>query len=271
MPRTGKTILLQNMARGIHANYPNVQLILLLIDERPEEVTDMRRNVPGTVYASSNDNTVEKHIDLAQLIIERCKRQVEYGADIVVLLDRPWNQMEDHPLITRLSDWREIADIFDKGSSGIIEARSPADIDAARGLFQDYASSLDFNLDFQDFAAELENLPGGYAPPEGCILLAQEAGRSVGCVVLRKLDSEACEMKRLYVRPEARGRGIGRKLAEAVIMRAKEIGYRRIRLDTVKSMKAANSLYASLGFTRIAPYRFNPLAGAEYYELELSR
>jgi transcription termination factor Rho len=86
-PRTGKTILLQNIAKGIHANYPDVQIILLLIDERPEEVTDMRRNVPGTVYASSNDNTVEKHLDLAQLVIERCKRRVEYGANIVVLLD----------------------------------------------------------------------------------------------------------------------------------------------------------------------------------------
>jgi transcription termination factor Rho len=86
-PRTGKTILLQNIARAINKNYPKVQIVLLLIDERPEEVTDMKRNVPGTVYASSNDNTVEKHIDLAQLIIERCKRQVEFGADIVVLLD----------------------------------------------------------------------------------------------------------------------------------------------------------------------------------------
>ncbi|HEY8668030.1 MAG TPA: transcription termination factor Rho [Tepidisphaeraceae bacterium] len=86
-PRTGKTILMQNIARGIHANYPNVQLVLLLVDERPEEVTDMKRNVPGVVYASSNDNTVEKHLDLAQLVIERCKRQVEFGADIVVLLD----------------------------------------------------------------------------------------------------------------------------------------------------------------------------------------
>src|SRR5438034_481381 len=86
-PRSGKTILMQNIARGIHANYPNVQLVLLLVDERPEEVTDMKRNVPGTVFASSNDNTVEKHIDLAQLVIERCKRQVEFGADIVVLLD----------------------------------------------------------------------------------------------------------------------------------------------------------------------------------------
>jgi transcription termination factor Rho len=86
-PRTGKTILLQNIARGIHANYPNVQLVLLLIDERPEEVTDMRRNVPGQVYASSNDNTVDKHIDLAALVIERCKRQVEFGRDIVVLMD----------------------------------------------------------------------------------------------------------------------------------------------------------------------------------------
>src|SRR6202011_1186097 len=86
-PRSGKTILLQNIAKGIHANYPNVQLVLLLVDERPEEVTDMKRNVPGTVFASSNDNTVEKHLDLAQLVIERCKRQVEFGADIVVLMD----------------------------------------------------------------------------------------------------------------------------------------------------------------------------------------
>lgn len=86
-PRTGKTMLLQNIARGINANYPKAQVVLLLIDERPEEVTDMRRNVPGIVYASSNDNTVEKHLDLAQLVIERCKRQVEFGADIVVLLD----------------------------------------------------------------------------------------------------------------------------------------------------------------------------------------
>jgi len=86
-PRTGKTILLQNIAKGIHANYPNVELILLLVDERPEEVTDMRRNVPGTVYASSNDNTVDKHLDLAQIVIERCKRQVEFGKDIVVLMD----------------------------------------------------------------------------------------------------------------------------------------------------------------------------------------
>jgi transcription termination factor Rho len=86
-PRTGKTILLQNIARGIHANYPDVRIVLLLVDERPEEVTDMRRNVPGEVFASSNDNTVEKHLDLAQLVIERCKRQVEFGTNIVVLLD----------------------------------------------------------------------------------------------------------------------------------------------------------------------------------------
>jgi transcription termination factor Rho len=86
-PRTGKTILLQNIAKGIHHNYPEVKLVLLLVDERPEEVTDMKRNVPGIVYASSNDNTVEKHLDLAQLVIERCKREVEYGKNIVVLLD----------------------------------------------------------------------------------------------------------------------------------------------------------------------------------------
>ncbi len=86
-PRVGKTMLLQNIARGVHANYPNVELILLLIDERPEEVTDMKRNVPGTVFASSNDNDIAKHLDLAQLVIERCKRRVELGHDVVVLLD----------------------------------------------------------------------------------------------------------------------------------------------------------------------------------------
>src|SRR5689334_19075581 len=86
-PRSGKTILLQNIARGIHANYPNALLWLLLVDERPEEVTDMKRNVPGTVYASSNDNTVEKHLDLSQLVVERAKRLVEFGKDVVILLD----------------------------------------------------------------------------------------------------------------------------------------------------------------------------------------
>ncbi len=86
-PRSGKTILLQNIAKGIHHNYPDTKLVLLLVDERPEEVTDMKRNVPGIVYASSNDNTVEKHLELAQLVIERCKREVEYGKNIVVLLD----------------------------------------------------------------------------------------------------------------------------------------------------------------------------------------
>lgn len=86
-PRVGKTTLMQNIAKGVAANYPEVELVLLLVDERPEEVTDMKRNVPGTVYASSNDNTVDKHLDLAQLVIERCKRKVEFGANIVVLMD----------------------------------------------------------------------------------------------------------------------------------------------------------------------------------------
>jgi transcription termination factor Rho len=86
-PRTGKTMLLQNMARGIHANYPDAELVLLLVDERPEEVTDMRRNVPGTVFASSNDNTIAKHLELSQIVIERCKRQVEMGRNVIVLMD----------------------------------------------------------------------------------------------------------------------------------------------------------------------------------------
>jgi transcription termination factor Rho len=113
-PRVGKTILLQNIARGIHANYPKAQVILLLIDERPEEVTDMRRNVPGTVYASSNDNTVDKHLDLAQLVIERCKRRVEYGEDIIVLLDS----------LTRLGRNFNVGSNSGKTLSGGVDARA---------------------------------------------------------------------------------------------------------------------------------------------------
>jgi ribosomal protein S18 acetylase RimI-like enzyme len=151
----------------------------------------------------------------------------------------------------------------------ICEAKVPDDLKTARDLFEQYAHSLDFDLDFQDFAAELENLPGDYAPPRGCILLAKQDERIVGCVALRKWEENICEMKRLYVIPEARGKSIGRELAEVVIVRAKELGYKRMRLDTLSSMHAANRLYSSLGFRPIAPCRYNPLEGAQFYELPL--
>ncbi|HEY3304145.1 MAG TPA: GNAT family N-acetyltransferase [Candidatus Binatia bacterium] len=152
----------------------------------------------------------------------------------------------------------------------IFEATTRNDFQSARDLFEQYAKSLGFDLGFQDFAAELQNLPGEYALPNGCIVLARQNENVVGCVALRKWDETISEMKRLYLIPEARGKGIGRKLAEAVILRAKEMGYRRMRLDTVSSMEAANNLYVSLGFRPIPAYRYNPLKGAQYYELFLT-
>jgi ribosomal protein S18 acetylase RimI-like enzyme len=143
------------------------------------------------------------------------------------------------------------------------------DLASAKFLFEEYAESLDFDLDFQGFDEELANLPGEYAPPKGCLLLAEYKGQPAGCVALRGLSEDICEMKRLYVRPEFRGLGIGSALAETVIAQARNIGYTRIRLDTTPSMEAARTLYRSLGFRQISPYRYNPIEGAIFMELEL--
>lgn len=151
----------------------------------------------------------------------------------------------------------------------IIPAQMASDFALVRALFEQYAAALGFDLGFQDFDAELKNLPGDYAPPDGAVLLARDGAGAAGCVALRKLEKTVCEMKRLYVVPEARGRGIGRMLAESVLHKAREIGYARMRLDTLASMAAANHLYAALGFRPIAPYRYNPIAGAEFYEATL--
>jgi len=146
---------------------------------------------------------------------------------------------------------------------------SPDEMPLVRKLFEEYAASLDIDLCFQDFERELETLPGGYAAPEGAIIIAFSGGEPAGCVALRRLEGKVCEMKRLHVKPEHRGKGIGRSLAEAVIERAREIGYASIKLDTLQSMTEANALYVSLGFTECAPYRHNPCQSPVYMELSL--
>lgn len=150
------------------------------------------------------------------------------------------------------------------------QAESPDQIAAVRELFLEYAQSLGFSLCFQNFDQELAGLPGDYAAPYGRLLLAMQDSRPAGCAALHKLDDEYCEMKRLYVRPDFRGHGLGLALAERVIADARKIGYKYLRLDTVEpKMRAAVAMYRRLGFREIGPYRPNPIEGALYMELQL--
>ena len=146
-------------------------------------------------------------------------------------------------------------------------------LDAVRGLFGEYAQSLNVDLCFQHFDAELSGLPGEYALPRGCLLLALVFGEVAGCCALRPLDgvdyANACEMKRLYVRPAFRGLGLGRRLAEAVLDQARLAGFNCVLLDTLDDMEAARALYDELGFEDIPPYYFNPIAGAHYLKATL--
>ncbi len=150
------------------------------------------------------------------------------------------------------------------------QAESPPQIAQARELFLEYAQSLGFSLCFQNFDQELAELPGDYAPPEGRLLLADYEGTLAGSVALHKIEPQICEMKRLYLRPQFRGKGLGRVLADRIIAEARQIGYQRMRLDTVEPvMKDAVAMYRRIGFQEIAPYRANPIAGAMYMELRL--
>jgi putative acetyltransferase len=171
----------------------------------------------------------------------------------------------------------------------IISVETDEAVQQASVLFREYAASLGVDLSFQNFEDELALLPGDYAAPDGRLVLAvldeappAEIGSSsstsftsstspsvAGCIALRKIDAEICEMKRLYVRPEFRGHGAGRALAGAAISAAREIGYRRMRLDTLPQMTEAQALYRALGFREIAAYRHNPVVGTRYFELEL--
>jgi GNAT superfamily N-acetyltransferase len=152
-----------------------------------------------------------------------------------------------------------------EASPSLVLVEAASDLNEVRALFREYAASLSFALDFQDFDHELAALPGSYAPPRGALLLA----RNGGCVGLRPLDETTCEMKRLYVRPAARGTGLGLRLAEAAVAEGRRLGYARLRLDTVPGMETAQRLYHELGFREIDPYRANPVPGARFLELEL--
>ncbi len=151
----------------------------------------------------------------------------------------------------------------------VVPAHGPPLVARVKELFLEYAGSLGFDLCFQGFGEELAGLPGGYAPPEGCLLLALVEGCPAGCVAIRPLAPGVAELKRLYVRLAHRGRGAGRALARAALEHARRAGYSRVRLDTVPGMKAAQALYRSLGFRDIPPYTQNPIPGALFFELSL--
>ena len=151
----------------------------------------------------------------------------------------------------------------------VAEARTAPDVAACRALFAEYGRGLGVSLDFQDFPAELAALPGAYAPPRGRLFIARIAGEPAGCVALRPLAAAECEMKRLYVRAEARGSGLGEALARRAIESARAIGYSRMRLDTLAAMAPAQALYSRLGFRDTAPYNDNPIPGTRFMALDL--
>jgi ribosomal protein S18 acetylase RimI-like enzyme len=146
----------------------------------------------------------------------------------------------------------------------IVQASSAAQIEIVRTLFREYQQSLNVDLCFQSFDEELAGLPGKYAPPRGTLLLALDHDLPLGCVALRPIDEHRCEMKRLYVRPSARGRRLGRTLTERIFAHARSTGFTRICLDTLPQMREAQSLYTSLGFEDVAPYVHNPVVGARF-------
>lgn len=151
----------------------------------------------------------------------------------------------------------------------ISEATTPADYSDGKALIEEYATELGVDLCFQNFDDELSNLKEIYGPPHGCLLLAWGGTETIGCVAVRQLRDDTCEMKRLYVKPHKRGSTIGRRLAQTAINRAHQLGYRRMVLDTLPSMTAARSLYQSLGFKEIDAYYGNPLPGVQYLGLHL--
>jgi len=151
----------------------------------------------------------------------------------------------------------------------IRNARFLDDLHAVQTIFHEYALSASVSLEFQDYEAEFSSLPGKYAAPEGCLLLAWHQERVVGCGALRKVDSNTCEMKRVYIRPEGRGTGLGRQMVLRILEEARTKGYSRICLDVLPEFKAATHIYESVGFTPSAPVTFNPVPGTQFLGLNL--
>ena len=154
----------------------------------------------------------------------------------------------------------------------VTRARGDADLESVRALFLAYAESLGFSLCFQGFDDELDKLPGAYAPPAGELWLGRRGNIVLGCVGVRPLgEGQACEMKRLYVMPDGRRLGLGRRLAEVSVAFAREAGYTLMRLDTIRGrMTSAEALYRSMGFRETPPYYDNPIPGAVYYARDLT-
>ena len=151
----------------------------------------------------------------------------------------------------------------------VVEASTSADYALGRAMFEEYARSIDIDVCFRDFAAELDRLTVMYAPPAGALLLARTGADTAGCVGLRKLQDDICEMKRLYVRPAFRGRQLGRRMAEDIARRARSLGYRTLVLDTLGTMEAAQGLYVSMGFTPARSCYATPLPNVKYFSLDL--
>ena len=150
-----------------------------------------------------------------------------------------------------------------------IPAETMEDYREAEALLREYEAGLGIDLCFQGFSEELESLERMYGPPGGRFLIVRQGERTAGCVALRDLGGKICEMKRLFVRPDFRGRGLGRKCAEEIVCAAREMGYASVRLDTLPTMRAAMALYRSMGFREIAPYAENPVEGVVFMELGL--